>query len=141
MMSRLLPSTRKFVGFIALVTTTLLFSSLLGAQTWTTGAISGVVTDPSGAVIPGASVRVTSVSTGAGYWNVEVNGLPATSNNFAIDGLNANDPFLNVNNSGATNLQLGANDVNEATVLTNGYGGLAGTAANLQPRRRDEDPF
>ena len=45
-----------------------------------------------------------------------------------------NDPFLNVNNSGATNLLLGNNEVQEATVVTNGYsgqyGGFAGANVN-----------
>src|SRR5256885_3948154 len=45
-----------------------------------------------------------------------------------------NDPFLNLNNSGATNLLLGQNDVQEATVVNNGYsvqyGGLAGANVN-----------
>src|SRR5256885_15122789 len=45
-----------------------------------------------------------------------------------------NDPFLNLNNSGATNLLLGQNDVQEATVVNNGYsvqyGGLAGDHGN-----------
>jgi hypothetical protein len=35
------------------------------AQTMTTGAINGVVTDPSGAVLPGATVTITQEGTGA----------------------------------------------------------------------------
>ena len=56
-------------------------------------------------------------------------GLPATSNLFTLNGQNENDPFLNLNNSGATNLLLGNNDVREATVVTNGYSGQYGTLA------------
>ncbi len=56
-----------------------------------------------------------------GYGNVEFNGLPATSNNFTIDGLDANDPFLNLNNSGATNLQLGLDAIQEVSVNTTSY--------------------
>jgi len=45
-----------------------------------------------------------------------------------------NDPFLNVNNSGATNLTLGNNEVQEASVVSNGYsgqyGGFAGANVN-----------
>jgi hypothetical protein len=39
---------------------------LLGVSCWAsiTGSISGVVTDPSGAVIPGASVTATDAATG-----------------------------------------------------------------------------
>jgi Carboxypeptidase regulatory-like domain len=69
-----------------------------------------------------------------GGGNFEVNGLPATSNLFTIDGSNDNDPYFNVNNSGATNLSLGLNDISESTVVSNGYsgayGGLAGANVN-----------
>lgn len=45
------------------------------------------------------------------------------------------DPFLNLNNSGATNLLLGQNDIQEATIVNNGYsgqyGGLAGANVNF----------
>jgi hypothetical protein len=64
-------------------------------------------------VAPGAVMN-----TSGGYGNMEFNGLPATSTNFSIDGMDANDPFLNLNNSGATNLQLGLNAVQEASVNT-----------------------
>jgi hypothetical protein len=69
-----------------------------------------------------------------GGGNFEVNGLPATSNLFTLDGSNDNDPFFNVNNTGATNLSLGLNDVQESTVVSSGYsdayGGLAGANVN-----------
>lgn len=67
-------------------------------------------------IAPGAIMN-----TGGGYGNMEFNGLPATSTNFTVDGLDANDPFLNLNNSGATNLQLGLNAVDEASVNTLSY--------------------
>ena len=65
---------------------------------------------------PGAIMNTTG-----GYGNVEYNGLPAVSNNFTIDGLDANDPFLNLNNSGATNLQLGLSSMQEVSVNTTSY--------------------
>jgi Carboxypeptidase regulatory-like domain len=69
-----------------------------------------------------------------GGGNFEVNGLPATSNLFTLDGSNDNDPFFNVNNTGATNLSLGLNDIQESTVVSSGYsgayGGLAGANVN-----------
>src|ERR1035441_1395116 len=44
------------------------------------------------------------------------------------------DPYLNLNNSGATNLLLGSNDVDSVTVTTNSYdaafGGLGGAQVN-----------
>ena len=74
------------------------------------------------------------MNTQAGYGNASTFGLPATSNLFTVNGQNENDPFFNLNNSGATNLLLGQNDVNEVTVVNNGYsgqyGGLAGANVN-----------
>jgi len=68
-------------------------------------------------------------NTQGGSGNFSAYGLPATSNLFTVNGQNENDPFLNLNNSGATNLLLGNNDVREATVVTNGYSGQYGTLA------------
>jgi len=66
------------------------------------------------------------MNTQSGYGNTATFGLPATSNLFTLNGMNENDPFLNLNNSGATNLLLGQNDVHEATVVNNGYSGEYG---------------
>jgi hypothetical protein len=65
---------------------------------------------------PGAVMNTTS-----GYGNTEFNGMSSISNNFTIDGLDANDPFLNLNNSGATDLQLGLYSMQEVTVNTSSY--------------------
>lgn len=79
--------------------------------------------------VPGATMN-----TQAGYGNSSTHGISATSNLFTVNGMNENDPFLNLINSGATNLTLGKNDVQEATVVNNGYsgqyGGLAGANVN-----------
>jgi outer membrane receptor protein involved in Fe transport len=72
------------------------------------------------------------MNSGGGYGNFNVNGLPATSNLFTIDGENQMDPFLNLNNSGPTNLMLGKNSIEEATVVTNAYGGQYGQQAGAQ---------
>src|SRR5581483_2619377 len=69
------------------------------------------------------------MNTQAGYGNSAIYGLPGTSNLFTVNGQNENDPFLNLNNSGATNLLLGQNDVQEATVVNNGYAGQYGQLA------------
>ena len=70
------------------------------------------------------------MNTQGGYGNFSVFGLPATSNTFTVNGGYENDPFLNVNNSGATNLLLGNNDIADVTVVSNAYdaafGGLGG---------------
>ncbi len=74
------------------------------------------------------------MNTGMGFGNFSSFGVSASSNLFTLNGMYDNDPFLNVNNSGATNLLLGNNEVQEATVVTNGYsgqyGGFAGANVN-----------
>ena len=74
----------------------------------------------------------TVMNTAAGQGNFSSYGLPGTSNLFTLDGQNDNDPFLNLNNSGATNLLLGTNEVQEATVVTNAYSGQYGQLAGAQ---------
>jgi hypothetical protein len=73
-----------------------------------------------------------NMNTGMGYGNFQTAGLPATSNVFTLNGENQMDPYLNLNNSGATNLMLGKNAVQEATVTTNAYGGQYGQQAGAQ---------
>jgi hypothetical protein len=74
------------------------------------------------------------MNTGMGFGNFSSFGVSATSNLFTLNGMYDNDPYLNLNNSGATNLLLGNNEVQEATVVTNGYsgqyGGFAGANVN-----------
>jgi len=62
------------------------------------------------------------MNTAMGLGNFSVFGLPGTSNNFTMNGMQVNDPFLNLNNSGPSNLLLGLNDVSEVNVVTNAYG-------------------
>jgi hypothetical protein len=73
-----------------------------------------------------------NMNTGGGYGNFNTNGLPATSNVFTVDGENQMDPFLNLNNSGPTNLMLGKNSIDEASVVTNAYSGQYGQQAGAQ---------
>ncbi len=220
---------------------TLLVMFILGvsgmlAQTTTTGAINGNITDPTGAAVVGASVVLTNDATGAkqtaksgpsgsyrfdliqpgaytilvdmtGFSKVEtkvqvansqvlaadlklsvgaesttvdvtaqgtilqaenaniatnitrvqMEEVPNSGNNIAyavklapgantgfgvvgatqylVDGLNFNDPFNNATNSGASNLTLGLNNVQESTITANGYsgqfGGLIGAQASF----------
>lgn len=85
---------------------------------------------------PGSVMNTTSTSNSSafGYGNFSSFGLPATSNTFTVNGMYENDPFLNVNNSGATNLLLGNNAVSQVTVTSNAYGtqygGLGGAQVN-----------
>lgn len=77
-------------------------------------------------------------NTTGGQGNFAANGISATANLFTIDGMDNNDPYLSLNNSGATNLTLGQNEVQEVAVVTNGYsgeyGGLAGANVNYVTR-------
>ncbi|MGC2640029.1 MAG: carboxypeptidase-like regulatory domain-containing protein [Acidobacteriaceae bacterium] len=56
-----------------------------------------------------------------GYGNVEFNGLPATSNGYILDGYDSNDPWLGLNIGLSTNLVIGLDAVQEATVNTNSF--------------------
>ena len=76
-----------------------------------------------GALLPG---------TGGGYGNFSTFGLPGTSNLFTLNGNDYNDPFLNLNNSGSSNLLLGGNELQEVAVVNNGYTGQYGRQAGSQ---------
>jgi carboxypeptidase family protein len=87
-----------------------------------------------------AQIAPGSVSNtaGGGLGNFSSYGISAVANLFTVNGMDDNDPFLNVNNSGATNLTLGQNEVQEVAIVTNGYsgqyGGLAGANVNYITR-------
>lgn len=72
------------------------------------------------------------MNNGAGYGNFSAFGLPATANLFTVNGNDEMDPYLNLNNSGATNLLLGKNEVQEVAVVSNGYTGQYGRQAGAQ---------
>src|SRR5208282_774059 len=77
---------------------------------------------------PGAVMNTQKTGMG-GAGNFATYGLPATSNLFTLDGMDENDPVYNVNITGATGLTLGLNEVQEATVVNNGYSGQYGRFA------------
>jgi hypothetical protein len=56
-----------------------------------------------------------------GYGNVEFNGLPATSNGYILDGYDTNDPWLGLNIGLSTNLVIGLDAVEQATVNTGSF--------------------
>ena len=72
------------------------------------------------------------MNTQGGYGNAEAFGLPATSNNYTVNGAEDNDPFLNLNNSGPSNLLLGSNDVDQVNVVANAYGAQYGALGGVQ---------
>jgi hypothetical protein len=76
---------------------------------------------------PGAQMNNTG-----GYGNFTMNGLPATSNLFTVNGENDMDPYFNINNSGATNLTIGSNEIEEATIIANAYSGEYGQLSGAQ---------
>jgi hypothetical protein len=75
----------------------------------------------SGALINTAGSGNDFVGGTNGYGNVEFNGLPALSNGYIVDGLEANDPLTNLNSGLSTNLVLGLNSISEVTVNTLSY--------------------
>ena len=77
--------------------------------------------------VSGVVVNVTG-----GYGNFTINGLPATSNLFTVNGENDMDPYFNISNSGASNLLIGSNEVQEATVIANPYSGQYGQLSGAQ---------
>jgi Carboxypeptidase regulatory-like domain len=93
------------------------------------------------ALLPAAGGDITTlaftapgvvVAQGTGYGNFTVNGLPGTSNLYTVNGENDMDPYFNINNSGASNLTLGSNEVQEVTITTNPYSGEYGQLSGAQ---------
>src|SRR5271163_1297773 len=75
---------------------------------------------------------IMNSSTGGGYGNFSAFGLPGTSNLFTVNGNDYNDAFLNLNNSGSSNLLLGGNELQEVAVVSNAYTGQYGRQAGAQ---------
>lgn len=78
-----------------------------------------------------AAATVMNTQGGGAGGNVEAFGMPGVSNLFTVNGMDDNDAFLNVGNSGASNLLLGTNEMQEVDVVTNGYSGAYGTLAGV----------
>jgi carboxypeptidase family protein len=66
------------------------------------------------------------MNTESGTGHFSSTGTSTASSSFAINGMNDNEPFLNVNNSGATKLLLGSNEIQEVTVTTENFSGNSG---------------
>jgi hypothetical protein len=75
------------------------------------------------------------MNVGGGNGNLNANGIPLVSVLFTLNGADVMDPYNNLNNSGASNNLLGANEVAEAAVVLNAfsaqYGRMAGAQVNL----------
>jgi hypothetical protein len=72
------------------------------------------------------------MSTGGGYGNFSSAGLPSISNLFTMNGADMMDPYLNLNNTGASNNTIGQNEIQEASVVQSGYEGQYGHQAGAQ---------
>src|SRR5215831_10704534 len=64
-MRRNMKSKTLITGAVTLLVITLMLTPSLLAQSLVSGDLTGTVTDPSGAVVPGATVTLKSDSTGA----------------------------------------------------------------------------
>jgi hypothetical protein len=77
---------------------------------------------------PGAIMNTDTI--GVSYLgNFSILGMPGTSNLFTLNGINNNNIQTNTNNSGAMGMLLGQNEIQEATIVSNGYSGQFGGAA------------
>ena len=65
------------------------------------------------------------MNTESGTGHFAAAGASTASNSFSMNGMNDNEPFTNVNNSGATKLLLGSNEIQEVTVATEDFSGKA----------------
>jgi hypothetical protein len=79
---------------------------------------------------PGAIMNTDNARTGGGGGNFSILGMPATSNLFTLNGMNDNAGHLNF--TGATGMLLGQNQIQEATVASNGYSGNFGRTAGSE---------
>lgn len=100
--------------------------------TFTTQQIKELPTPGGDLTTVAFTVPGIAVSTGMGYGNFSSHGLPGISNLFTMNGNDYNDAYLNLNNSGASNLLLGQNEVAEASVTQNGYSVQYGRQAGAQ---------
>ena len=69
---------------------------------------------------------------GCGQGNACVNGIPTAAILYTLNGADDMDPYLNINNSGASNNTLGSNEIAEAAVVLNAYSADYGRMAGAQ---------
>jgi len=73
-----------------------------------------------------------TMNNASGYGNFSSYGLPSTSNLFTTNGSDNMYVYLNLNNTGASNLSLGANELDQISVVQNGYTAQYGRQAGAQ---------
>jgi hypothetical protein len=69
------------------------------------------------------------MNTAGGFPNFSILGMSASSTIFTLNGMDYTDLGAGSNMTGATNLLLGVNQVQEATIVSNGYSGQLGHLA------------
>jgi hypothetical protein len=93
-----------------------------------------VVLPAGGGDITTIAYTVPGIIQGKGTDTFATNGIPGANNLFTLNGADDMDPYLNINNSGASNNTLGANEIAEASVVLNAfsadYGRMAGAQVN-----------
>jgi hypothetical protein len=75
---------------------------------------------------PGAIMNTDNARTGGGGGNFSILGMPGTSNLFTVNGMNDNLGHLSF--TSASGMLLGQNQIQEATVVSDGYSGHFGDA-------------
>jgi hypothetical protein len=90
---------------------------------------------------PGAIMNTDNARAGGEGGNFSTLGMPGTSNQFTLNGMNDNVGHLNL--TGATGMLLGQNEIQEATVVSDGYsghfGGDAGSYVNYVTKSGGND--
>lgn len=79
--------------------------------------------------VPGVVMNTDQGGPAITLGNFSSLGMPGTSNLFTINGMNSNDMGFSVNMTGATFMLLGQNQIQEATVVSEGYSGQFGLYA------------
>jgi len=96
-----------FTLFIALS-----LAAVAGAQTFR-GAINGAVTDPTGAVVPGATVKATEKATGVVHTTITT-----SEGQFAFQDLPLGSYVVNVSASGFSTITVDSVAVNAGSIYT-----------------------
>src|SRR5215469_5243436 len=102
------------------------------ATTYSTSQLQALPTPGNDITSYAYSAPGVTLNTAAGYGNFSAYGLPSTANLFTTNGNDNMDPYLNLNNSGASNLALGANELDQIAVISNAYTAQYGRQAGAQ---------
>ena len=102
------------------------------ATTYSTSQLQELPTPGNDITSYAYSAPGVTLNSAMGYGNFSSFGLPSISNLFTTNGNDNMDPYLNLNNSGASNLTLGANELDQISIVQNGYTAQYGRQAGAQ---------